>query len=306
MDLTQDRERYVARVSTKIKDFVRSGIWDGPSISSIGRWMSNFPDDEGKFLAAWIADHLLFYSERDVQALLRCAYFERLRQLTADGWQRLAGESALAVECRWRTRFQDTENATLVCPGGADAPASSGNVMVRALRQLGLVDDHRQARPEALPTMLRTGRWRRLFIVDDIVGTGSQAVRYYRETQSFCPELRATIATLVRDYHLDCTFVSAVATLTGLAKLRESGICAIAGEVLGPEWDVQQASFWRECSMPDALARLRAIAARGGVCVHGFGGMSLTVCFHHGVPNNTTPLLTANHASWSPLFPQPA
>ncbi|MHB1954378.1 MAG: hypothetical protein ACYCOU_11575, partial [Sulfobacillus sp.] len=107
--------------------------------------------------------------------------------------------------------------------------------------------------------------------------------------------------TLAAKAGIPTALVLAVATEPGAAMVSTlEGLHHISiAETLGDEWNMDSNNFWRPGERDQALHILKGILVRAGVSLEGFKKGTWSVAFQHGVPNNSSPVYSAN---WRPLI----
>lgn len=296
---------YVELVTQKVHNLIRLGIWDRPTIDDFTKWLRNFPDDAGKYIAAYLADRLIFYSEHDVKALLAYAYDETLRQLALMKWKPELGHPHERLDAEWLRVFEEVRKTALVCPAVTDSPAASGYPMVRYLRDMGKVQESQMCVLQEIESRLRSGRYSALILVDDLLGSGTQVEEFWRGTARRFPTGVSPYARVVEEFRIPCFLAVVAATEPGVSHIRSviPELNVVAAEVLSTQWDMKENEFWRPGEAEPALDYLRNRVQDAAVRLEGFKGGMWAVSFHHGTPNNCSPVYRYRSDSWYPMIP---
>lgn len=252
-----------------VKSF--AGYRQPPTKEILCKWLSRFkPEHLGT--AHKVLDAVIVVSEREIHQGYRDA-------LTAlPGWSK----SAAARKGRWFFV-------------GVGAAGESGAAMLRMFREAnGLTSAQWQEyfkMPRELPRLALTA-YDHVVFVDDFAGTGRQIVSYW-------PLMQELVASEATCYLL----------LTALTEDAERNIQN------NTELDV------RARLRLDATANVFAAASARfddderevlvdygktawPACPKGFGDCGLTLILSHKTPNNTIPILHANHEHWEGPFPR--
>lgn len=252
-----------------IKDF--AGYRQPPTKDTLKKWLSSF-DPEHLSIAHKVLDAVVVVSEREIHQ----GYRDGLASLP--GWSKFAA----ARTGRW----------FFVGAGGA---GESGLAMLRMFREAnGLTSEIWQdyfKSPRELPSLGLTA-YDNVVFVDDFAGTGKQMVSYW-------PTMQELVASEASCYLL----------LTALTEGAERHI--IQNTELTVVSDIKIAAcgniFSEECNIFDQSER-EHLEAYGNIAwpshPKGYGDCGLTLVLSHKTPNNTIPILHANHQHWKGLFPR--
>ena len=295
-------------------------LWEGRcSNRCIEEWLSNFDgrhsaDRETERLHAM---HLLsafsYIGFAELGVLLVSMYRDFFRYPIIQNIRRdLEGtRDAEAVN----RAFVDELNATRFL--GMGNPAESGTHLLYHFRQenripLRLFVQHGDLFTGGVTddaTRLAEGIERVVFI-DDLCGSGDQAVRYSR---GIVRDLKAVAAR--EGTSIECHFLVLFATQRGIANVRqESAFDDIRAVNELDETHMTYGPLSRVFrNAPDGIseAQSRQIAERyGRELVErwplGYGDSQLLLGFHHNVPNNTLPIVWWSNGEhgWKPAFPR--
>ncbi len=129
--------------------------------------------------------------------------------------------------------------------------------------------------------------------VDDFAGTGQQACRAWRET----------LAELLPGSPRAYLVLVATGKRTYDRISQETSMKVIAKHTLGPGDDI----FAAECPHFDQTEKQRLLEycrVADPRTPRGFGDCGFTIVLAHKTPNNSIPILHANHHRWKGLFPR--
>ncbi len=248
-----------------------AGYRQPPTKDILCQWLSRFAV-EHLATAHKVLDAVTVITEREIHE----GYRDGLASLP--GWSK----SAIAREGRWFFV-------------GVGSAGESGPAMLRMFREAnGLTSmiwqDYFKT-PRELPRLALTA-FDHIVFVDDFAGTGRQIVSYWPTMQ----ELVASEAT--------CYLLLTALTEDADRNIRNNTELKLrAPVVLAKAENV----FAAECERFDDAER-QALEDYGKVAwaAHpkGFGECGLTLILSHKTPNNTIPILHANHGTWEGPFPR--
>lgn len=299
--LPEGHEEYVEAVIEKIREFIRSGLWSAVRLDDCSRWFENFPDAASRFVAAVLADRLIYYSEYDVWALVSWAFDEAVRRICLDGLGTGIPADALSADIEWAKAYRKVQRSVLVCPGSPNVPSSSGYTAVRSLLHQERIVEGQQCLPHQIRDRLSSGKYCALVIVDDMLGSGSQALNFFQNTKQVFKGCTESIEKTSQALAIPVYLAVGVATERGLALIRKASLVPVAAETLTEEWDVYDKAFWSSYDYASAVSALQKLANDNGIRRKGYRDLSLSVSFHHGTPNVTCPIYWQDEKTWHPL-----
>ncbi|MEZ5140667.1 MAG: hypothetical protein R2702_06625 [Acidimicrobiales bacterium] len=295
-------------------------IWEGRCREpEVRRWLNNF---DGSALgdaqreqthALHLLSHMTYFGLRELRVLLRSMYRDFFRYpLLQDARQSLGDTRDLAAV---QTMYENELNNTRFL--GMGNPAESGTHLLYYFRQEnalpkelfvhhhGLItgpitDPHSRISP---PTL------KRLVFIDDICGSGQQAVEY---SQGLLKDLQDVAGRDGRT--LEFHYLVLLGTESGLERVKTQTAFNSPNAVsLIDDSYKTFASGSRVYMEPPAgidQATGESVARHYGLRLWpphplGYGDRQLLMAFHHNVPDNTLPIIwhDADH-SWHPIFPR--
>ena len=178
---------------------------------------------------------------------------------------------------------------------GAGGAGESGPAMLRMFREANGLTHERWheffVTPTDLPGLALAAR-DSVVIVDDFAGTGDQMCGYW-------PILQELIAS-----EASCYLLLTAATVDAEYRIsQETELKVCVKEKLGKDKNI----FSEEANLFTA-GELAALDEYGGLAwkdfPRGFGGCGLCFVLSHKTPNNSLPILHANHEDWVGPFPR--
>lgn len=242
-----------------------------PDQAKLLEWLGQF-EPEHLSIAHRVLDAVMIVSEEEIHR----GYKEALEGLR--GWSK----DEKSREGRWY----------FVGAGGA---GESGPAMLRMFREANNMtqqkyqDFFREIRE--LPR-LRLTAYDKIVLVDDFAGTGKQLTDYWPLFQ----ELVASEAKCI-------LILTAMTDQARINLKKNTEFDLVAKTLLGEDKDL-----WSPCCHTFDLAELTILEQYGSKAwrsnPRGFGSCGLTFVLSHKTPNNTIPILHANHDAWTSPFPR--
>lgn len=264
---TEEAERFFERNAEEIAELAARFVTYITPVDAfaIRRWLKGFaPEDMA--LALKLLQRVKYYGPADVSAVVH----QLTAQIEAEGWAQ--------------------DNCYFLAFG---APGKSGALILRHLRTaLNMRGDRYNNRfltpSEVVDIYMQDVR---LVFTDDFVGTGTHVLTYWGETLAQVLPPHAEIALL-----LIAGFIPAVQRIE-----QETGWSLYVGQELADShrlFHAENALFtgtekeglYKYCEMADS--------ENPG----GWGNTQATLVFHHGIPNNTIPLIRCTNGRFYPLF----
>jgi hypothetical protein len=252
---------------------------------TINSWLENF-EDEDQDLAARILDAVDFYGQSQIHK----AYRQALGALP--GWHR----SPLERKGQWRFAAM------------SGSAGESGDAMLYQFRVANGLDpkgfnDLFVSRGDLFrQTMLPDGEALRLgqddvvVLLDDFSGTGTQVCNAWNDPAT---SFGALLAGVGRVYLI----------LVAASKAARRRITAETNISLVPAHELHESDdvFSDRCkhfTKADRAKLLHYGEIADKHCPRGFGNCGFVVVFQHRPPNNSIPILHADHSKWTGLFPR--
>lgn len=294
-------------------------LWEGHgSVPDVNRWLQNFTGktehysaEEEQRHAVHLLSHFTYFGLREVRELLKALYRDLFRYDIIQSIRASAADTTDATLLRReyderlaRTRFL-----------GVGRPAESGTHLLYYFRQDNRLSNDLFPSPYQLLAdtddegnpLLADATVERIVFIDDVLGTGSQAVQHNLD---FIQHLRA--AAQRSDRKIEIWYLTLFAKSEGLDAVRALGFDRVkAVHELHPSQLVFSDESHVYARPPAGITRDagRDIAERYGVEVapgnfFGFGDGQLMLGLHHNVPDHTLPIFWVNESvvRWEPMF----
>jgi hypothetical protein len=252
---------------------------------TIESWLEQFADTD-QDLAARVLDAVEFYSQSQIHA----AYRKALEALS--GWHKLASKR----QCQWRFAAM------------SGSAGESGDHMLHLFRIANGLDAkgfnelfvsrsdlfRQPMLPDSDPQKL--GKDDVVVLLDDFSGTGTQVCKAWNDPETSFGALLAGVGKV----YLILVAASRAARRRISA---ETALCPMPAHELHESDNV----FSDQCKHFTTTDRTRLlhygkIADKRNPM--GFGNCGFVVVFQHRPPNNSIPILHADHSRWTGLFPR--
>jgi len=252
---------------------------------TIHGWLQQF-DEPDRDLAARVLDAVEFYGQSRIHA----AYREALAAL--DGWHRSASER----EGKWQFAAM------------SGSAGESGDAMLYQFRVANRLDAKRfnhlfvsrsdlfrqPLLPDGDPQKL--GSDDVVVLLDDFSGTGTQVCDAWNDPQT---SFGALLAGVGRIYLI----LVAASRIAQKRIATETNICLLSAHDLHDSDNVFSDAC-RHFTKADRAKLLRYGQIANRKLPKGFGDGGFVVVFQHRAPNNSIPILHADHPRWTGLFPR--
>ncbi|SFR56971.1 hypothetical protein SAMN04488591_2047 [Microbacterium azadirachtae] len=294
-------------------------LWEGQgSIPAVDRWLENFDGkteqysaDVERHHAAHLLSHFTYFGQREVKELLVSLYRDHFRYEIIQQVRRDAANSSdpTVLRAGFAERLQRTRFL------GAGGPSESGTMLLYSFRQENKLDEtlfpdrYQLFAPDgdkpfgrlADPTV------ERLVFIDDVLGTGTQAIKH---SATFIPQIRQAAARSGRK--IDIWYLTLFALPDGLTVVERLDYDRVDAVHL---MTASQRAFSEESHVyadpPAGINREtgRAVAERYGISVapgncFGYEGGQLMLGLNHNIPDHTLPIFWASNTvvPWHPIF----
>lgn len=292
---------YPTAILSRGLDLIERNVWSGLKAVRLRTWMKNFVTDEDRYLAACVLDSLIYRSNEQTDALVQHLFQRSLADLVR------LDVCPLGKINDWLPRLRlNTDPLIRLVPAVKqnDPTHKSAHLVSRMMkRQLSIRPDW-ICKPWELTAHIGKGV-QVLVFVDDFLGTGQQF-----EELIEVEDLRWTFNQAYVVYAPFVAHETAIAYLRHPARYPQLRITA--AEILDHRHQLFEtgAHIFDDGLNTPELARAHYCDLLNKVGIQlvgddrfGFGGLGLTYCFEHAVPDNNIPLLwhPGNH-NWVPLF----
>lgn len=315
---SEDEAAVVRRIRT-----LSEVLWEGhASIPDVNRWLGNFTGktedysaEEEQRHAVHLLSHFTYFGLREVRELLTALYRDLFRYEIIQSIRTAADDTTDA------TLLRSEYEKHLACTRflGVGRPAESGTHLLYYFRQDNNLSNDLFPSPyqllseteDAGRTLIADATVERIVFIDDVLGTGAQAVQHNLD---FIQHLLRAAKRSERK--IEIWYLTLFAKSEGLEAVRGLGFDHVkAVHELQPSQLVFSDESHVYANPPAGITRDagRQIAERYGADVapgngFGYGEGQLMLGLHHNVPDHTLPIFWVNESvkesvvRWEPMF----
>lgn len=301
-------EKYQMYTDKWVERFIRLGLWDSVLPDNYELWLDNF-DLDGQTTARCLIDGLVYYNQRDVSNIINWCFDKCIRNLCYRSMPSLChdlitGDSSIPE--KWESIKKNVLSSLFVCPAFTDKPDASSYIVYRSLTATNpLITDDMKCELNEVKDLAKAEKCKTLVLVDDIVGSGRQALKNWYETDKFVSSVSEPLAKSAEEHGINCFLLVVVGCYDGLKQIRDkTKLHLIAGEEIPPYLSILNPRFWPNRDL-DYTKIVKQIAKEKCIPVRGFKNKSWAIAFDHDIPNVSTPLFYFNNQSWNPLYVKP-
>jgi hypothetical protein len=305
LPLTDDqRADYVEDAEAFFAVMRRTHQWDALAPDAVPGWLGNFPaTGASRYFACRILRGLIYYSERDVETLLREALFDQVLGRIVRAEYQLPSKfgclpSKLAFELQ-----RALERTVLVPLTASGLPSESSPEITRIAQQRLSVPKANILYPEHLDKE-SLERFDHVVIVDDNLGSGAQFRGVWSEYKLADGSL---LSDLLAPPRVSVHSLVLVGAAKALAELRVSYpmVDFCCAQELPSNYGVFAPSsvYWPDADeQSEAFASLTAHLASVGIPVDGWDALTYAVILHKTIPDWSLPALWMSAEDWKPLL----
>jgi hypothetical protein len=303
MGLPEQPSIYIDWVFDKITTLIKYGVWENIDLDRFNKWKAQFITIEDRYYAAYLAQQMVYYNKKDFIALISRSYAESIKQIAYDLFQ--------GLECQdddsWEACIKNVRENTLICPFSPDPSSSSGNMVIRLLRDIELISewDTCWGPLEDLIEKANSKKYKAIIFVDDMIGSGVQALEFFVspvDTRSG----RIVIKRFLSDLDIKTYLSVAVSSSDSVKRIeRITNLKISVAELLTNKNDVLKEEFWHKdiFDYRDGMEFLRRIEQKYKVPRSSFKEGAWSLAFEHGVPDVSLPFYWDKNKSWTSLVP---
>lgn len=306
MEVPINQSKFAEYVFENFQILIRSGFWGNITLDRFKQWKRQLAPEQA-YYAAWIAFKLLYYNKKDFLSLISWSYSEAIRQIVVSMDQ----GNIITDENQWLELLKIAQRETIVCPFAADSPTSSGNMVARLLRDQELVDERYICQIEMLEPNLRSGRYRAVVFVDDMIGSGTQSDIFWKSRNiltgrsSTGENLYTSLQDILSQFDGQKYLAVALAPKNSIQEITTStGIQVICAEMLTCRTETLSSPFWFEEDFEDGIRFLKELESTHHIPIMGFKETCWAVAFEHGVPDVASPFYGYSSKTWLSLAPR--
>lgn len=299
-EIPPGKERFFSDTKQKIEALIRKNILYGIKHYELQGWLNNFTSPRSLYLAAHLLDAFIYRSPDMLKSMRR----HMLEMQLSSALQRSGYEIPVTVDDflgSLREGHHTLPVRFVSMDGGFDkTPGKSGAALLRNFREDGLINKSITIRPEKVVALPKHVDW--LVLVDDFVGTGKQAdkffkyygVRQWAESRNviFLSFMAHTVG--VNKIATDCAYVD-----FDCAEVLSSSHGFFAPRSGGTMWGRDEYNSIKD--VKDFYYN-EVLLSKGVLLPQSEFDLDLTVAFNRTIPNNTLAAYWTSKGQWCPLI----
>jgi hypothetical protein len=276
-----------------------NNFWNGKiSTDVFTNWLENFDGDEELYYALKLADNIYFYTFQEINYLCETVFLRRCKSYFFENFFPSSGVDFH----RW---FKDVISKHSIFIGLGSAEKSGKMILPIFNKACSSFQFETMEEFEFLHTCRDLGHIRFVFIIDDFIGSGNQAVEYWKtekEGKSYHSRFQEMPKT-------SFIYLSLVGMKDGKDLIeRKTPLKVFIGDLLDDRFRCFSDStiIFKD---PYEREKAKRIMETKGLmlCKHhplGYENSQLAIAFHHNTPDNTLPVIWKKMSdnSWHPLF----
>lgn len=267
------------------------------------KWLNNFLNKNEIYLALVLADKILYYNIDEVRCLWRLILTNRVkRHLFDDIFEQDYSETPKDIN----NRFIDFIKNKCIFIGFGEIHKSGSHIIYLFQQAVSNIikkeDIHFIEYSNFLSSKIDLGDKKVIFLLNDFIGTGNQAVKEWKEKIILSENYKS-------NHHIRFLYTALTGFLSGVENIeKHTDMEVILG--LQPMDDSFRCFSDSSVIYEDAAERKEAkeIMERAGKMLYeyplGYENDQAVVAFNHNTPNNSLPVIwkEMNDGSWYPLF----
>lgn len=287
-------------------------IWDSDlNEEKIKKWLSNFKgngggtEDQEQLIALYLLTKFSYFGLKEIREIIRIFYRELiLHPMIID--VRASNNWITDLDVINRKVWLDIFKTRII---GIGNPSESGNHLLYYLRQESSIDkdffinSHEVFEiTENREISLRDKRIERYIFIDDICGTGDQAIDYSNDIVYNIKKLNPDI---------NVQYLTLFSTQNGINRIQENSKFDVAKSLFSLDESYQcfgNLSRYFPCDLKGVTKEIvEEIFTYYGELLYpdyplGYKDAQLLIGFHHNVPDNTLPTFWESKDGWYPIF----
>jgi hypothetical protein len=294
---------YINNALLIITFYLRIGQWDGITEGDIKLWLKNFKNDVlDRYLSIKLLNHIIYYSESDMELLLREAIFNRVISQEIILPTQIANNFAINNQDLIAMLNNEIQKTLFIPLLDGPRPDESGNQLMRILTQ----------RLEIPTSQVKfhffiedsDSQCNRLVIIDDCMGSGQQCYDFWTKAtiKDSIPLSEWCKANNIRVYYV--VLVGYEKTIADIVKdMPELNICCM--EQLNDQQRVFEPNsvFWADNTEKEVALRFFSwIAHEHNFSPFGYRNLDFALIMHKTIPDWNLHCLWKKRDKWIHLM----
>nr|WP_320154051.1 hypothetical protein [uncultured Draconibacterium sp.] len=294
--------KYIDNKKAIIRVICRTRQWSGLNESDVFDWLDNFLDPFGKYVALKILLNSIYYSEKNIIALLKHGIYQKI--IGEEIKCKLINDDAILAP-RTETNslvFKSIQKTAFIPLLDNYKPGESGNQMTRYLIQNRICTPEKTYFIENLSEP-EISELNTLVFLDDCIGSGNQLEDYFDKIH-VREKLDFACRNGVRVYYLILTgYNKNIATVQMKGKMKDIEIVACDELSEIDRIFNQKNIIWHDddeyCRANEYFEHLEK---EFGINQYGYSNLDFAVFIHNNVPDWSLPIFWMENSDWTPLM----
>ena len=299
-EIPPGKERFFSDTKQKIESLIRKNILSGIKHYELQGWLNNFSSQRALYLAAHLLDAFIYRSPDMLKSMRR----HMLEMQLASALQRCGYKVPVTVDDFLKGLREGNHKLPIrfvSVDGGFDkTPGKSGAALLRNFREDGLINKGITIRPEDVAKLPKHVEW--LVLVDDFVGTGKQAEKFFKYygVEQWAVTRNVILLSFmahsagVNKIAKDCSYVN-----FDCAEILSASHGFFASMAGGMMWGRDEYNTIKD--VKDFYYN-EVLLSKDVVLKQSEFDLDLTVAFNRTIPNNTLAAFWTSKGQWCPLI----
>ncbi len=296
------QDKYIANRKSLIRVICRTRQWSGLEESNVFKWLDNFKDTFGKFIATKLLIHGIYYSENNIVTLLdhgisQLIHSQNIKQ------DLIKTDNILLHRTETNALLLNMVARSAFIPLLDDAkPGESANQMMRYLIQkLGInssqtffINDLKDDNIKNFDTII---------FIDDCIGSGQQLVKFFSRS-NVKKKIQTAIENNIPIYYLILTgYIKNIEAIRLHPDLNPINIiaCDELNEI-DKVFNRKNIIWYNNDEYEEANQYFINLEKEFGINQFGYANLDFSVFIHNTVPDWSLPIYWMENADWVPLM----
>jgi hypothetical protein len=294
--------KYIENRKALVRVICRAGQWSGLEENEIFNWLDNFKDSFGKYIALKILIHSIYYSEKNVIALLKHGIYEKI--LSKDIKEQLIlNDNILTPKTETNALLRERVKRTTFVPLlDKGKPGESANQITRYLIQKIYIDPSQTAFIDNL-NIEDIVQMTSLIFVDDCIGSGNQLDLFFNR-DNVKSKIDIAVQNKVKVYYLILTgYKKNIDTVQKQRNLEKIKIVACDELSDNDRIFNRNNVIWQdEEEYEKANQYFIKLEKEYGILQFGWSDLDFSVFIHNTIPDWSLPIFWMENSDWTPLM----
>lgn len=281
--------------------------WSGIGNREVDKWLQNFKDLslEDKHMVYKLLTSVIYFSEKDVTDVLKdgvfkCIAYDSILKSQIDN------EFQLSNRALQNLYEKELSQACFVPLLDSDSPHESGNYVSRLLVQQGIIPPSQSMFIDKVPECFKDGKFNKLIIVDDCVGSGHQLTGFWTKTKVKDNGKDISIKELCTKYSVSAKYLTLFGYNKSIEDLRSifKDLTVYCVRDLSDQQRVftDESYVWSNNDERDkAIELFGTLCKNAGIPLLGYNNLDFAFIMHKTIPDWSLPLFWMENSDWNLL-----